>query len=127
MGDLRLGSIGLYTLLIVGALLIFIVYRTRMKWLPGLIIMKYKNRSDDDVFFQAYESLLKQYERRGIKRKEGQTLREYARYIDEYFQMVHMTALTKNYEKALYRQDNAKDEWRKSVELWENLIKRTSS
>ncbi|WP_175638032.1 transglutaminase TgpA family protein [Metabacillus schmidteae] len=127
IGDFRLGSIGLYIILIALTLLIFIVYKTRMKWLPRFIIMKYKNRSDEDVFFQAYESLLKQYERRGIKRKEGQTLREYARYIDEYFQMVHMTALTKNYEKALYRQDNAKDEWRKSVELWENLIKRTSS
>lgn len=127
MSDFRLGSMGLYTLLIGGALLIIIVYRTRMKWLPRLIIMKYKNRSDDDVFFQAYESLLKQYERRGIKRKEGQTLREYARYIDEHYQIVYMTELTKNYEKALYRQDNAKDEWRNSVELWENLIKRTSS
>ncbi|PMC33922.1 hypothetical protein CJ195_25760 [Bacillus sp. UMB0899] len=127
IGDFRLGSIGLYIILIALTLLIFIVYKTRMKWLPRFIIMKYKNRSDEDVFFQAYESLLKQYERRGIKRKEGQTLREYARYIDEYFQMVHMTALTKNYEKALYRQDDAKDEWRKSVELWENLIKRTSS
>lgn len=127
MMDFRLGSKGLYGILIVLALTIYIVYRTRMKWMPRLMILKYRNRTDDDVFFQAYESLLKQFARRGIKRQEGQTLREYARYIDGYFQMVHMTALTKNYEKALYRQDNAKEEWRKSVELWENLIKRTSS
>ena len=127
MDNLRLGSMGLYTILIGLALAIFFIYKTRMKWLPRFIIMKYRKRSDDDVFFHAYESLLKQFARRGIKRKDGQTLREYARYIDEYFQMVHMTALTKNYEKALYRQDNAKEEWQKSVELWENLIKRTSS
>lgn len=127
MVDFRLGSKGLYGILIMFAFIVFIVYRTRMKWLPRLMIIKYRNRTDDDVFFQAYESLIKQFARRGIKRQEGQTLREYARYIDEYFQMVHMTALTKNYEKALYRQDNAKEEWRKSVELWENLIKKTSS
>ncbi|HZH62182.1 MAG TPA: transglutaminaseTgpA domain-containing protein [Metabacillus sp.] len=127
MVDFRLGSKGLYGMIIVLALVILVVYRTRMKWMPRLMILKYRNRTDDDVFFQAYESLLKQFERRGIKRQEGQTLREFAHYIDDYFQMVHMTALTQNYEKALYRQDNAKEEWRKSVELWENLIKRTSS
>ncbi len=127
MVDFRLGSVGMYGIIIGMVLVAFIIYVTRMKWLPRLIIFKYKQRSDDDVFFQAYESLLNQFARRGIKRNEGQTLREYAQYIDQYFQVDHMTTLTKNYERALYRQDNAKEEWQRSVELWENLIKRTSS
>ncbi|UGB31253.1 transglutaminase domain-containing protein [Metabacillus sp. B2-18] len=125
--SLRLGSTGLYGFMIVTAILAFVIFKTRTRWIPKLIILKYKNRNDDQVFFQAYESLLKQFARRGIKRKEGQTLRDYARYIDRYFHMVHMTALTENYERALYRRDDAKQEWNKSVELWENLIKRTSS
>jgi transglutaminase-like putative cysteine protease len=125
--NFQLGSVSLYSMLLFILLLGFAIYKTRMKWLPKFIINKYKKRTDDEVFFQAYESLLKQFDRYGIKRKESQTLREYAHYIDGYFNIVHMTALTKNYEKALYRRDNAKEEWQRSVELWENLIKRTSS
>jgi hypothetical protein len=37
-----------------------------------------------------------------------------------------MSILTKHYEEALYRRSNAKDQWLKSVELWENLIKKAS-
>ncbi|MGM0878436.1 MAG: transglutaminase TgpA family protein [Bacillota bacterium] len=124
---IRFGSGGLYGVLLFILSVGFTIYKTRMKWLPMLIINKYRKRTDEEVFFEAYESLLKQFERLGIKRKEGQTLREYAQYIDRYFHIVHMTALTKNYERALYRRDNAKMEWLRSVELWENLIKRTSS
>jgi transglutaminase-like putative cysteine protease len=125
--DIRFGSGVLYGVLLLILFVGFTIYKTRMRWLPMLIINKYNKRTDEEVFFEAYESLLKQFERLGIKRKEGQTLREYAQHIDRYFHIVHMTALTKNYEKALYRRDNAKEEWLRSVELWENLIKRTSS
>jgi transglutaminase-like putative cysteine protease len=125
--DIRFGSTLLYGSILFILVAVFTIYKTRMRWLPRVIIKKYKNRADEEVFFQAYESLLKQFERFGIKRKEGQTLRGYAHEIDDYFHSEHMTALTKSYERALYRRDNAKEEWIKSVELWENLIKRTSS
>lgn len=122
-GGLRVFLIGFLIILLIS----FAVYKTRMKWMPMLIINKYKKRNDDIVFFQAYESLLKQFERYGIKRKESQSLREYAHNVDHHFQMDDMTVLTKNYERALYRRDNATEEWASSAELWENLIKRTSS
>lgn len=123
----RLAHISLYGITLLLLLVGFIFYKTRMRWLPMLIINKYKKRTDDEVFFQAYESLLKQLDRFGMKRREGQTLRDYAQEIDSYFQNGHMSTLTKNYEKALYRRDNAKLEWERSIELWENLIKGTSS
>ncbi|WP_083584438.1 DUF4129 domain-containing transglutaminase family protein [Bacillus weihaiensis] len=125
--DLRIGSVGLYMSLVVLILLGVCLYLTRLRWISRFLLYKYRGREDEVVFFQAYQSLLKQYERMGVKRKPNQTLREYARYIDHYFQMVHMSTLTERYEKALYRRDSAKDEWKQSVELWENLIKRTSS
>jgi transglutaminase-like putative cysteine protease len=125
--DIRFGSTGLYLAILFILLVSVTIYKTRMTWIPMIIIKKYKNRTDEEVFFQAYESLLKQFERFGIKRKESQTLREYALYVDRYFHIAHMTALTKNFERALYRRDNAKEEWLRSIELWENLIKRTSS
>ena len=123
----RFAYTALYGIILLLLFVGFIFFKTRRRWLPMLIINKYKNRTDDEVFFQAYESLLKQLDRIGRKRREGQTLRDYAHEIDGYFQNGHMTTLTKNYEKALYRRDNAKLEWEQSVELWENLIKGTSS
>nr|WP_239589638.1 transglutaminase domain-containing protein [Metabacillus crassostreae] len=125
--DIRLGSYGLYGILLVTVITGFIMFKTRTKWLGRLLLLKYRDRKDDDVFFQAYESLLKQFERIGLKKKPDQTLRDFAHYIDRYFQIVEMTALTKSYERALYRRDSSNEEWQRSNELWENLIKRTSS
>ncbi|MBE4906560.1 protease [Bacillus luteolus] len=105
----------------------FILYKTRGKWYPFLAILMYKYRKNDKVYFLAYNSLLRQLDQFGLKRKEGQTLRDYAIYVDKYFSTNDMRNLTLSYEKALYRSDSAKDEWVKSVELWENLIKKTSS
>lgn len=123
----QLAHTSLYGIILLLLLVGFIFYKTRMRWLPMLIINKYKKRTDDEVFFQAYGSLLKQLDRFGMKRREGQTLRDYAHEIDGYFQNGYMSTLTKNYERALYRRDNAKLEWERSIELWENLIKWTSS
>ncbi|MFC0274557.1 DUF4129 domain-containing transglutaminase family protein [Metabacillus herbersteinensis] len=125
--NVSLGDFRVYLFILIVGVIAFAVYITRMKWLPKLIIYRYKNRKDEDAYFKAYDALLKQFERIGLKRREGQTLREYALYIDRYFNIRDMTYLTKNYERALYRNDNAKEEWVNSVELWENLIKRTSS
>ncbi|QGQ44125.1 DUF4129 domain-containing transglutaminase family protein [Metabacillus sediminilitoris] len=125
--DIRLGGWFVYGSIVMIVLAGFTIYKTRIKWLPLMNIKKYKKRADEEVFFQAYDALLKQYERLGLKRKEGQTLREYAHDIDRYFHNEQMTTLTKRYERALYRRYNAKEEWIKSVELWENLIKRSSS
>ncbi|MDQ0233453.1 DUF4129 domain-containing transglutaminase family protein [Metabacillus malikii] len=122
-----IGSTFLYSLLSVIVILSIILYVTRMRWMAVLIINKYKKRSDQDVFFQAYDSLLKQLRRSGFKRESSQTLRGFAETIDAYYQNNTMTKLTASYERALYRRDNAVDEWLKSVELWENLIKKTSS
>lgn len=114
-------------LLLVVFLVSYFLFVTRMKWLPFVIIKAYKRKKNDTVYFKAYHVLLKQLSRAGISRKEGQTLREFARYVDSFYHSDDMERLTLSYEKALYRRDNDKIEWEKSVELWENLIKRTSS
>lgn len=41
--------------------------------------------------------------------------------------MRDMTQLTASYEKSLYRGDSSKEEWIKSMKLWENLIKKIAS
>jgi len=125
--DMRIGSAFVYSLLVIILIASFILYKTRLKWLAHFIVRKYKNRHDEEVFFHAFQSLLKQLERKGMKRKDSQTLREYAHTIDHVFQDKSMTILTENYERALYRRTDAEKEWVKSAELWENLIKKTSS
>jgi transglutaminase-like putative cysteine protease len=117
----------LLLLTITSLLVLFILYKTRGKWYPFVAILLYKYRKNDKVYFLAYKALLKQLDQFGLKRKEGQTLRDYAIYVDRYFSTNDMKNLTMSYEKALYRSDSAKEEWIKSVELWENLIKKTSS
>ncbi|MFK4998494.1 DUF4129 domain-containing protein [Bacillus sp. N9] len=69
--------------------------------------------------------MLIRLDRIGAKREQGQTLREYAKYIDQHFNTNEMTILTELYERSIYRGDSAADEWKNVRKLWENLIKRT--
>jgi len=105
----------------------YLVFQTRKKWIPYLYIGLYKNAKDEEAYFKAYNALLKQLSRVGFPRREGQTLREYSVQVDKFYKGHEMERLTLNYERALYRKDNAAVEWEKSVELWENLIKKISS
>ncbi|WP_099363799.1 transglutaminaseTgpA domain-containing protein [Fredinandcohnia onubensis] len=109
------------------SLIVYLVFQTRKRWIPYLYIWLYKNAKDEEAYFKAYNALLKQLSRVGFPRREGQTLREYSVQVDKFYKGHEMEQLTLNYERALYRKDNAAVEWEKSVELWENLIKKISS
>ncbi|KMJ56647.1 hypothetical protein AB685_20480 [Bacillus sp. LL01] len=104
-----------------------VVFFGRNKWIPYLYIIRYKGKKEEDTFNRAYPALLRQLHAVGLIRKDGQTLREYAKYIDDHYDTNDMQSLTANYERVLYRGDSSEHEWEKSVELWENLIKKTSS
>ena len=118
-GKIVMGTI----LLIIIAIALFLV---RRRWMPYVLIFYYRRKSSDDVFSEAYLSLMKQLERYGLKMDDGQTLRGYSRYIDQFFGTREMTSLTNNYERVLYGQSPTKEDWTKMRELWENLIKRTT-
>jgi transglutaminase-like putative cysteine protease len=107
----------------------WIAYRTRRKWWPYATIVRfqYKWKKGDNPFAEAYLSLLRHLDDYGLKRNQGQTLRQYAAYVDDWFQTNEMTKLTLLYEKAIYQQEAAQVEWPEVKELWENLIKRTVS
>ena len=88
------------------------------------IILFYKYRKDDAVYTKAYDSLLKQFARIGIRRDESQTFREYALHVDTLYNSTDMQQLTFNYESAIYQKGQAAAEWKKSVHLWEVLMKK---
>ncbi|MEM5018666.1 transglutaminaseTgpA domain-containing protein [Metabacillus indicus] len=125
--NIQIGSTAFYIILAAAAVIAFVLYKTRLRWMPYVILFRYKHRKDEKVYGEAYNALLKQLERYGLKRQDGQTLRDYARYIDSFFDMRDMTQLTASYEKSLYRGDSSKEEWIKSIKLWENLIKKIAS
>jgi transglutaminase-like putative cysteine protease len=116
-------------LLFLGTLLgaALLIFFTSRKWMPYFYIARYKGKRDDGTFYKAYHALLRQLHSIGLVREEGQTLREYAKYIDSRYSTTEMQTLTANYERVLYRGDSSLQEWEKSVELWENLIKKASS
>ncbi|MGN1401617.1 MAG: transglutaminase domain-containing protein [Bacillus sp. (in: firmicutes)] len=98
------------------------LYKNRQKWIPRLWIAYFRRKSDSESFTKAYFVLLKQLNRRGIKRKPSETLREYASYIDESFMMQDMGQLTVVFEKWLYGGNQDPGNW---VEKWEKIMKRT--
>ncbi|WP_439875909.1 transglutaminase TgpA family protein [Bacillus mycoides] len=105
----------------------YILFTTRMKWITFFIILFYKYRKDDAVYQKAYSALLKQFARIGIPRGESQTFREYALHIDTLYNSADMQQLTASYENAMYQQGQGAAEWKKSVHLWEVLMKKAAS
>lgn len=112
-------------IIVVGGGAIGLLYRIRGKWVPYLYLLRFRWKKKDENIGEAYLILLKQLDRYGIKRKENQTLRSYAHYIDTFFSTREMTKLTARYEQYLYHEQIPKGTWGDSRELWENLIKRT--
>ena len=105
--------------------LVVSLYRIRGKWVPYFLLVVYRFKKKDESIGAAYLALLEQFDRYGLKRKEHQTLRNYAGYIDSFFSTREMTRLTAIYENYLYHQSLPEGTWKESHELWENLIKKT--
>jgi transglutaminase-like putative cysteine protease len=102
-----------------------IMYLNRGKWIPLYYLLRFRLKKRDESVAEAYLVLLSQLERLGLKRKENQTLRSYARYIDSFFLSREMSRITKQYEEYLYHQSLPEGSWKETHELWENLIKKT--
>ena len=97
-----------------------------MKWITFLSFFSI-NIEKMMLFIKAYDSLLKQFARIGIRRDESQTFREYALHVDTLYNSTDMQQLTFNYESAIYQKGQAAAEWKKSVHLWEVLMKKATS
>ncbi|WP_079504143.1 transglutaminase TgpA family protein [Mesobacillus jeotgali] len=121
----NLGKI-LMTLLVL-AVFMAIMYRLRGKWLPALYILLYKYQKQNKYLEKAYIALLNQLRRYGLKREDGQTLRDYAYYVDSFFSTSDMRRLTAKYEEYLYRGELDEDMWQDVKKHWENMIKKSGA
>ncbi|MFZ3591729.1 transglutaminaseTgpA domain-containing protein [Bacillus sp. DJP31] len=116
---------------IAGVLIVLgvIIFFTRRKWYPFYILQRYGKFKNSRSFEKAYFVLVHALRGYGLKKKESQTLREYAAYVDSFFYSKEMRKLTLKLEGIQYQKDYVleKKDIESLRELWENLIKRVSS
>ncbi|GAB6259381.1 DUF4129 domain-containing transglutaminase family protein [Peribacillus sp. NPDC055009] len=124
----NMGGFLKWTAISLSGALIFasIGYFFRRKWIPHLQILRYRKKTGAH-FSTAYLILLKQLKRAGLVRPEGQTLREYAAYVDAVYDTDKMGELTAGYELMIYRGDVEDGEWKHFQKGWESLMRKTSS
>ncbi|SEH88359.1 protein of unknown function [Halobacillus karajensis] len=112
----------------VGFLIIAVIlFVTRYRWMSMFLIRKYRKNSDEQTYEKAYLYLLKVLDYKGFKRKPEQTLRDFARTVDQHYQSNDMRRLTDDYERVVYGNESQRTQWPKVTELWEDLIKKTLS
>jgi transglutaminase-like putative cysteine protease len=112
-------------ILIISAILFF----ARRRWYPYYIMRRYGKFTDSRAFERAYFVLIKALRSYGLSKKENQTLREYAEYVDSFFYSKDMKNLTLKLEGIQYRKESVleQEDLEAMRELWENLIKRVAS
>lgn len=114
-------------ILVLLAFVIWTIYVKRFKWLPTLLIRRYRMSEDNWKNYESrYVTLLNQLNAIGLKRAEGMTLSDYAVEVDNYFGGSNMELLTVAYEKGLYGKNTTNQNWTELNEVWEHLIIRTS-
>lgn len=102
-----------------------LLFLTRRKWYPYWLMYKYRNKNDNESFADAYMALLTQLHWNGFTRAEGQTLRNFADYIDNFYGFSDMTLLTNQYERILYRNEKDGDGFNEAMKKrWIHVLKR---
>ncbi|WAA12591.1 DUF4129 domain-containing transglutaminase family protein [Fervidibacillus halotolerans] len=107
------------------SIIIALMYVFRRKWIPYWLIFKYQKDLDHASFARAYMSLLKQLKRFGFAKEDGETLRNFAKRVDKFFNGDDMVQLTLAYERILYRGEEKSEVWNDLREPWIRILKRT--
>lgn len=105
-------------------LIAFILYRFRFRINKHVLSRKLHRTPNLQTFQDAYHFILGLLAHRGVAKKPGETLREYAIEIDGKYETEEMSALTKAYERILYRNEMDANDIEAAIKQWENLIRR---
>jgi len=108
---------------IVIGIFVLLSYIYRRHWLSYWYIFQYRNRNDTESFMSAYLTLLKRLEKSGIIKKDDETLNQFAKKVDEFFNNDLMSRLTEQYERYLYRNEQVETGWGSYKPIWEELMK----
>lgn len=108
-------------------MIIIVIYKARFHLKTLYLSKQFQKNIDFTTFDEAYHHLLRMLSHYGIGKRRGQTLREYAKYIDEHFDTNDMGWLTNDYERMLYNNKQDVSIKNEQVEVWHRLIKRINS
>ena len=103
-----------------------VVYGMRKKWLPKYLLRRYRSRTDEAAFEEAFKHLLKLLALHGYTIKSGQTLREFAMKVDHALGTKDMAKLVKHYEETQYYHASS-ERWLESKESWESIVRSISA
>ncbi|RYL93094.1 transglutaminase [Sporolactobacillus sp. THM7-4] len=113
------------------AALLILVILFRKRWLAWLYIQRQKRLVIEDrgSFHAAYRNLFRLLKLKGLERSGSQTLREYARTVDQSISGNDMLDLTKYYETTVYsdKKDLSIKEKRLISRLFESVVSRIES
>lgn len=108
---------------ILAGIFVLLSYILRRRWLPYWVIFQYRNKNDAKSFMPAYLALLKRLEKSGVIKEEDETLNQFAKRVDEFFNNDFMSRLTEQYERYLYRNEQVDTGWGSCKPIWEELMK----
>ncbi len=112
------------SILAIGILLLI----SRKKWLPKVYLQMNRNKPMNESSFETmFSQLLKVLEFRGLKRKNDQTLKSFAKEVDQTLGTNDMSKITHVYEQYIYGKNDNNIDFSKLKESWEYLINRSSS
>ncbi|MGM8216023.1 DUF4129 domain-containing transglutaminase family protein [Bacillaceae bacterium W0354] len=109
------------------AFLTWYIYRKRYVLLSKWKRKRLAQSGDVNTFSDAYQFLLKVLSKKGLPFKEGQTLREYAKDIDQFYGSSDMTQLTSYYERAIYRDEEMNNQFKDVYDLWNRMVNKLMS
>lgn len=111
-------SIPILMVMIIG----FVMYYKRLTIHTKYIEKKWENNQDVKTFQELYHHLLKLLKQTGKEKENQQTLREYAKQVDLWYDTDAMEQLTTLYEQVLYRNEQVIHHPEKITQLSKKLI-----
>lgn len=116
-----LGNWGWLILIIVVIAVVFL-YLFRNQLRTKRVTYKMDKTPDLETFQEAYHHVMKLLQRKGHIKAPDQTLREFARMVDDHYGTSEMGKLTNYYEQLLYRNEFPEKHSVELTKLWKDLI-----
>ncbi|ENH96754.1 hypothetical protein J416_09089 [Gracilibacillus halophilus YIM-C55.5] len=105
-------------------IVLFVLWIVRRdRWKAKYLLKKWDRNGSSKQLEKMYIYLLQVLQRRSVLRDTGQSLRQYAKQVDEYYGSDTMYELTLLYEQSLYRQAYDEVDRQKLRELFEKLFR----
>ncbi|ATP41997.1 transglutaminase [Solibacillus sp. R5-41] len=118
-----------WLLYVLGAIVFIIgivLWKKRGIWQPKWAVQMHQSKLNDAKTFEdGYFVLLKQLERIYLKRKDDETLQQFAKRVDAQLETTKMGELTAVYEQVIYSKTEVNVIDAEMKEIWEYLINRT--